>query len=100
MAATARAPDRHPGALPGAQTLQVKLVVARRSGTWLGGQLSGGPSVGELVNAIALGMEKRDTVRELDMMQIATHRLLTAAVTVHPLIQAAHNALAPVRAGH
>ena len=33
-----------------------------------------------------------------DMMQIATHPLLTAAPTVHPLINAAHYALAQMRA--
>ena len=32
------------------------------------------------------------------MMQIATHPLLTAAPTVHPLINAAHQALAQMRA--
>ena len=37
-------------------------------------------------------------VRDLDMMQIATHPLLTSAPTVHPLINAAHQALAKLRA--
>jgi hypothetical protein len=36
-------------------------------------------------------------VRELDMMQIATHPLLTSAPTVHPFINAAHQALAKLR---
>jgi hypothetical protein len=31
------------------------------------------------------------------MMQIATHPLLTSAPTVHPLINAAHQALAKLR---
>jgi len=46
---------------------------------------------------VAMGIEKSITVRELDMMQIATHPLLTAAPTVHPLINAAHLALAKMR---
>ncbi len=58
----------------------------------------GGASVGELVNVIALGLQKKVSVRELEMMQIATHPLLTAAPTVHPLVQAAHQALAEMRA--
>lgn len=94
---TAVAPDRHPGALPGASELKVKLVYANRSGVLLGGQASGGPSVGELINMIALAIQKRVTVRELDMMQIATHPLLTPAPTVHPIINAAHQALAKLR---
>jgi hypothetical protein len=32
------------------------------------------------------------------MMQIATHPLLTSAPTVHPVINAAHQALAKLRA--
>ncbi|MCD4675678.1 MAG: FAD-dependent oxidoreductase [Desulfobacula sp.] len=93
----ATAPDRHPGFLPGARTLKVKLIFANRSGALLGGQVSGGPSVGELINAIAIGIQMRLNVRELDMMQIATHPLLTSAPTVHPLINAAHQALAKLR---
>jgi NADPH-dependent 2,4-dienoyl-CoA reductase/sulfur reductase-like enzyme len=97
VTATAVAPDRHPGTLPGASQLRVKLVFADRSGLIFGGQISGGPSVGELINMIALAVQKKVTVRELDMLQIATHPLLTAAPTVHPLINAAHQALAKLR---
>jgi NADH oxidase (H2O2-forming) len=94
----AMAPDRHPGTLPGATPLKVKLVFADRGGALLGGQVSGGPSIGELINAIAIGIQMRLNVRDLDMMQIATHPLLSSAPTVHPLINAAHQALAKLRA--
>jgi NADPH-dependent 2,4-dienoyl-CoA reductase/sulfur reductase-like enzyme len=94
VTATAQAPDRHPGFLPGAAPMKVKLIFADQSGVLLGGQVSGGPSVGELINVIALAIQKRVTVRELDMLQIATHPLLSPAPTVHPLINAAHMALA------
>jgi len=98
VCATAEAPDRHPGVLPGAMPMKVKLVFADQSGILLGGQASGGPSVGELINVIAVAIQKKATVRELDMMQIATHPLLGPAPTVHPLINAAHAALAKMRA--
>ena len=98
VCATAEAPDRHPGVLPGAMPLKVKLVFADHSGILLGGQASGGPSVGELINVIAVAIQKKVTVRELDMMQIATHPLLGPAPTVHPLINAAHAALGKMRA--
>jgi NADH oxidase (H2O2-forming) len=98
VSATVLAPDRHPGVLPGASELKVTLVFADRSGVILGGQMSGGPSVGELINMIALAIQKKVTVREIDMMQIATHPLLTSAPTVHPVINAAHQALAKLRA--
>ena len=97
VTATAVAPDRHPGMLPGASELKVKLVFADRSGVILGGQISGGPSVGELINMVALAIQKKVTVRELDMLQIATHPLLTSSPTVHPVINAAHLALAKLR---
>jgi NADPH-dependent 2,4-dienoyl-CoA reductase/sulfur reductase-like enzyme len=97
VTATAVAPDRHPGMLPGAAELKVKLVFADRSGIILGGQISGGPSAGELINMVALAIQKKVTVRELDMLQIATHPLLTPAPTVHPVINAAHQALAKLR---
>lgn len=98
VTATSVAPDRHPGSLPGASELKVKLVFADRAGALLGGQVSGGPSVGELINTIAIGIQMGVNVRELDMMQIATHPLLTSAPTVHPLINASHQALAVLRA--
>ena len=98
VSATAVAPSRHPGTLPGSTPLTVKLVFSDRSGILLGGQISGGESVGELINVVAMGIQKRVTVREIDMMQIATHPLLTPAPTVHPFINAAHQALAQMRA--
>ncbi len=97
ISGNAIAPDRHPATLPGANQVRIKLVFADKSGILLGGQLSGGPSVGELINAIAIGIQKKITVRELDMMQIATHPLLTSAPTVHPLTTAAHQALEKLR---
>ena len=60
--------------------------------------MSGGPSAGELINMVALAIQKKVSVRELDMMQIATHPMLTSAPTVHPIINAAHEALTKLRA--
>ena len=42
ISATAVAPDRHPGSLPGVSEMRVKLIFADRSGIILGGQVSGG----------------------------------------------------------
>ena len=95
----ASAPDRHPGTLEGASKVTVKLRFADRSGILLGGQVMGGESVRELINVIALAIQKKVTVREMEMMQIATHPLLTSAPTMHPLIGAAHQALTKMREG-
>lgn len=53
-----------------------------------------------MINTVALAIQKKVTVRELDMMQIATHPMLTSAPSVHPLVNAAHQALAKMRASH
>jgi NADH oxidase (H2O2-forming) len=98
LSSTAVSYDRHPVTLPDACECNLKLCFSPRSGIVLGGQISGCAAVGELINVIALAIQKRVTVRELDMIQIATHPLLTAAPTVHPLINAAHQALAMMRA--
>lgn len=98
ISSTAVAYDRHPITLPDACECKVKLCFSPRSGIVMGGQVYGCAAVGELINVIALAIQKRVTVRELDMIQIATHPLLTAAPTVHPLINASHQALAQMRA--
>jgi len=46
---------------------------------------------------VALAIQKRATVRDLEMMQIATHPLLTPAPTVHPVVVAAQQALSVIR---
>ena len=97
VSATATAPNRHPGNLPGARPMTVKLIFADRTGTLMGGQVMGGQSAGELVNVIAMGIQMRATVRDLDMMQIATHPKISSAPTVHPFINAAHQALDKMR---
>jgi hypothetical protein len=52
------------------------------------------------VSFASAGMTCRTCEKEgfrLDMMQIATHPLLTPAPTVHPIIVAAHSVLAKLR---
>ena len=79
--------------------MTVKLLFADRAGALLGGQVSGGESAGELINAIAIGIQKGATVRDLEVMQIATHPKLSSAPTVHPLINASLQAMAKLRKG-
>ncbi|MFO8089800.1 MAG: FAD-dependent oxidoreductase [Desulfatiglandaceae bacterium] len=98
ISSTAVAYDRHPVTMPNACECKVKLCFSPRSGIILGGQIYGCAAVGELINVIALAIQKEVSIREVDMMQIATHPLLTAAPTVHPFINAAHQALAQMRA--
>jgi NADH oxidase (H2O2-forming) len=81
--------DKHPGTLPGTHRQLVKLIVERRSGVMLGGEVAGGPSAGELINLIGLAIQNRMTVDSILTTQIGTHPLLTASPAAYPFIKAA-----------
>ena len=84
--------DRHPGVLPGASKLIIKLMFSRQ-GVLLGGEVAGGVTAGEIVNIIGTAIENRMTAAQLATLQIGTHPLLTAAPTGYPIIMAALDAL-------
>ncbi|MEA3506695.1 MAG: FAD-dependent oxidoreductase [Elusimicrobiota bacterium] len=84
--------DKHPGMLPGANKLKVKLVFSKRSGILMGGQVSGGHSAGELINVIGMAIQKNITINELESYQVATHPYITPAPTKYNLIVAAQDA--------
>lgn len=84
--------DRHPGALKDTHTQFVKLIVGKESGVILGGEVSGGLSIGELTNTIGIIIQNRMSINSLLTAQIGTHPLLTASPAGYPLIKAAENA--------
>lgn len=84
--------DRHPGGFNDTHKQFVKLIVGRDSGMILGGEVSGGLSVGELTNTIGLIIENKMSVNSLLTAQIGTHPLLTASPAGYPLIKAAEAA--------
>ncbi|MEA3307982.1 MAG: FAD-dependent oxidoreductase [Chloroflexota bacterium] len=86
--------NRHPGSLPGAHSVMVKLVFSADSLVLLGGQVSGGQEAGELINTIALALQNLMTANQLTALQVATHPLLTSAPTTYPLVTAAMQAIA------
>jgi len=81
--------DKHPGTLPGANKVKVKLIFSRQSGILMGGQVSGGMSAGEIINIIGLAIQQRVSATELETLQVATHPYLTSAPTMYPIIVAA-----------
>jgi len=85
--------DRHPGKSPGASKLYLKLVFARHSHTLLGAQMTGGDSVGELVNLFSVMILNKMTDMDIDNLQIGTHPLLTASPVVYPVINASVDAI-------
>lgn len=84
--------DRHPGSLEDTHKQFVKLIVGREAGVILGGEVSGGLSVGELTNTIGIIIENRMPINALLTAQIGTHPLLTASPAGYPLIKAAEDA--------
>ena len=84
--------DKHPGSMPGANKIKVKLVFSKQSGIIMGGQVSGGISAGEIINVIGMAIQQRVSLTELETLQIATHPYLTSAPTMYPIILAAQDA--------
>ncbi len=50
--------DKHPGSLPNAEKIQIKLMFSKCSGIILGAQISGGDSVAEMINILSLAIQK------------------------------------------
>ncbi|MCD6539735.1 MAG: FAD-dependent oxidoreductase [Candidatus Omnitrophica bacterium] len=89
--------DKHPSAMPGVSKIKVKLVFSKQSGIILGGQVAGGMSVAELINAMGIAIQKRISLTELETLQMATHPYLTSAPTMYPLVLAAQDAAAKIQ---
>ncbi len=84
--------DKHPGSLPSAKKIKLKLVVGRKCQTILGCEIAGGPSTGELANLASILIAKRIPLCELFTMPVGTHPLLTPSPVTYPLSLAAMNA--------
>ena len=93
----AEAPNRHPGTMPGAENMKVKLVFEKGNGVILGGQVSGAKSGGELINALSACIYHRMTADEIATFQLGTHPALTASPVVYQLTNAAEMAIAKTR---
>ncbi|MBN1945156.1 MAG: FAD-dependent oxidoreductase [Bradymonadales bacterium] len=92
VAGTAMGPNRHPGCMPDAENITIKLLFERRTGVLLGGQLMGSKSVGELVNVISACIQKRMTFDDIATFQIGTHPALTSSPIAYQLVNAAEMA--------
>jgi pyruvate/2-oxoglutarate dehydrogenase complex dihydrolipoamide dehydrogenase (E3) component len=77
--------------LPGTNGVAVKLLAMPENGQIIGGELMGGKSAAEMINVIALAIQKQVTVYELISFQMATHPLLNTAPTKSILIKAAED---------
>ncbi|MBE9507997.1 MAG: FAD-dependent oxidoreductase, partial [Chloroflexi bacterium] len=89
--------NRHPGAMPGAATIRIKLVFERNSGVLLGGQVMGDATTGEIINAISACVQNRMTAEQIAMFQAGTHPALTASPIAYHMVNAAEMAIEQMR---
>lgn len=81
--------DKHPGSLPNAEMVRIKLIFSKCSGVILGAQIFGGDSIAEMINILSLAIQKDTTATELNTFQVATHPLLSASPIAYPINAAA-----------
>ncbi len=85
--------NRHPGLMPGAEKMMVKLLFEKGTRGIVGGEIYGASSGGELINAISAFISKEMTADEIVTFQAGTHPALTASPIAYQLVNAAENAL-------
>ena len=89
--------NRHPGCMPGAAHLTVKLLFEAGSQILIGGQVTGAKSGGELINAISACIHRRMTADDIATFQTGTHPALTASPVSYQLVNAAEVAIQNMR---
>lgn len=94
---TAEAPDTHPGGMPNSTLTKAKLVFSKDTGILLGGAISGGRPVGEMINVLSAAIMHRMTENDIYQYQLATHPALTSSPIAHPIINAAGKVISPIR---
>ncbi|MGD9605125.1 MAG: FAD-dependent oxidoreductase [Bacilli bacterium] len=85
--------NRHPGLMPGAQNMKVKLLFEKGNHVIVGGEIYGAYSGGELINAVSAFISQKMTAEEIVTFQAGTHPALTASPIAYQLVNAAENAL-------
>jgi len=93
----AEAASKHPGTMPDAHPMRVRLTFDRRSGKIIGGCACCTHTVGEVVNMIAAAIVNEMTMEQIAMFPMGTHPWLTAAPLAYQFTDAASNALHQVK---
>ncbi len=94
---TAEATDTHPGGMPNSNLVKVKLMFAKYTRELLGGSISGGKTVGEMINLVSAGIMHQMTANEIYQFQMGTHPALTPSPIAYPIVNAAGKALLSMR---
>jgi len=88
----ASAVDKHPGSMPGAKEMRVRLIFERRSEKMIGGEACGGMTAGEVSNIMAAAIANGMTANKVSTSPMGTHPLLTASPLVYQIVNAAAEA--------
>jgi pyruvate/2-oxoglutarate dehydrogenase complex dihydrolipoamide dehydrogenase (E3) component len=83
--------------MPDSTMLKAKLIFSKDTGILLGGSVSGGKSIGELVNVIAACIMHRMTANDIVKFQMCTHPALTSSPIAYPIVNAACKAIIPIK---
>lgn len=86
----ASVPDHHPPTMPGTKIMDCHLIFSLQ-GHLLGGQVIGGNTTAEVLNAIGIAIQAKIVVSDLVTFQFGSHPRLTAPA--HPIVLAASDAL-------
>jgi NADPH-dependent 2,4-dienoyl-CoA reductase/sulfur reductase-like enzyme len=89
----AEAVSKHPGTMPDAKPMKVRLTFDRRSGKLLGGCACCTPAVGEVGNLISACTVNGMTMEQVAPFPMGTHPWLTASPLAYQLTDAASDAL-------
>jgi NADPH-dependent 2,4-dienoyl-CoA reductase/sulfur reductase-like enzyme len=89
----AEAPSKHPGTMPDAQPMRVRLTFDRRSGKMLGGCACCTMTSGEVANIMAAAIVNGMTMEQVAMFPMGTHPWLTASPLSYQITDAASDAL-------
>ncbi len=85
--------NRHPAKFKDTGKFKLKLIFAKNSGVIIGGEMTGPKDQSEIINLIALAIQKKVDAYELSFLQIATHPLLSSPPTAYPVISASLKAI-------
>jgi len=92
-----QSPDTHPGGMPDSTVTKVKLIFAKETGVVMGGAISGGRSVGEMINVVSACIMHKMTANDIVQFQMGTHPALTSSPIAYPIVNAACKAVLPIR---
>jgi NADH oxidase (H2O2-forming) len=93
----AQAASKHPGTMPGATPVRVRLSFDRRSGKILSGCACCTQSVGEIVNLVASAIVNGMTMEQIALFPMGTHPWLTASPLAYQFTDAASNAIHKIK---